>query len=80
MTPEVAYLVGVFFELNSGRGEGMSGPLALSWADIKAWSELTGERLRPWQVRQVRVLDVEYLNAFGKAQAAQAPANGHRGR
>jgi hypothetical protein len=49
-----------FWDLNSGRQSGM-GINPLSWSDIKAWEELTRNRLSPWQARVIRSMDRVYL-------------------
>lgn len=39
-------------------------PAAITFPDIRAWSELHHIDLAPWEVRTLRALDVAYLNAF----------------
>lgn len=46
-----------FHDLNSARGAGINGPLPISFTDILSWCLLTGERLRPWELRAIRALD-----------------------
>lgn len=46
-----------FLELHSAR----SGPI--SFTEIKAWSELTGSLIEPWEVRAIKEMDIEYLKS-----------------
>lgn len=39
----------------------MSGPLPISYTEIKAWSELTGAQPSPWEVMAVKRLDQIYI-------------------
>lgn len=64
--PEVAlgaeYLINIFFELSSGRGQTMSGPAALQYSELAAYANLTGEPLEPWEVKLIKVMDNAYLS------------------
>ncbi len=52
-----------FWELHQGRGAGMSGPLPLSWAEIKAWCDLRGLRLENYETDAIRSMDMAFLQA-----------------
>lgn len=55
--PEViSHVYEWFLELHSGR---QNGPIGFS--DIKAWSELTGRQITPFETRLIKNLDAEYL-------------------
>lgn len=43
---------------------GMGSPQALSFSDINAWCQLHGIRLAPWQVRALRLLDMNHLQSI----------------
>jgi hypothetical protein len=50
-----------FFDLNSTRGVGPSGPNPITYSEIKDYIELTGKALRPHEVEAVKRLDRIYL-------------------
>lgn len=50
-----------FFELNRARSGTGLGINPLSYAEISAWSELTGNRPAPFELRVIRALDEVYL-------------------
>lgn len=45
-----------FIELSNARGEG-----AISYSEIKAWVELTGNQLTPFELKLIKKLDVLLL-------------------
>jgi len=47
---EVAYLYGWAMELHAHRRFGMAGPEPVTYADVKAWAELTGRSPDPSDV------------------------------
>jgi len=49
--PDLIYLWNWFVELLGGSSGGGSGPAIIAWVDVKAWSEMTGEVVEPWEVR-----------------------------
>lgn len=53
-----------FWELNHSRPYGESGPLALSFADMKAWCDMFGLSLEEAQLacRYFRAIDREWLD------------------
>jgi hypothetical protein len=55
-----AYVWSWFWQLDCGRSAGFSAN-QIAWADIKAWSELTGIRLRRWELRALRAMDAVRL-------------------
>jgi len=50
-----------FIDLSSTRGQGFSGPLHITYNEIKAYMELTGTELRPWEVEVIKGLDRVYM-------------------
>ena len=46
-----------FWDLNRGRQAGMAGWLALSATEMRAWSEITGNVLRPEEWQVIRDMD-----------------------
>ena len=60
-----------FWELHAQRQGGVDGPCGLQWGEIYAWSQLTSEALRPWEVTAIMRMDKAFLeaNAEHKAKA-----------
>jgi len=58
---EVAYAT--FLELAAARSSNGWGPSAISYLDIKSWSDLYGVELSPWDIKAIRMLDQLYLSA-----------------
>ncbi len=62
--PETAYHLWEWFhELSAARHYDDGRPKAITFADIKAWSELTGEKPDPWEVATLRAMDDAYVGA-----------------
>ena len=59
--PQAAHLLGWFNEISAGRTSSGFGWNPLTWADLAAWSRLTGTALRPWEVRMLKRLDHLFL-------------------
>lgn len=55
---------GWFLDLHQTRGSNGFGPSPLAYRDIRDWSELTGQRLEPWEVRAIMGIDRAYLSAM----------------
>jgi hypothetical protein len=50
-----------FFDLNSTRSIGPSGPNSITYSVMKNYMELTGVSLKPHEIRAVKRLDQTYL-------------------
>lgn len=74
--PEVpwrgARIWGLFLRFHEGRGGGM-GPAPITYEAMEAFSAITGEPLRPWEIDIIRALDREWLKA---ANARAEPGHG----
>ena len=58
----VFYIWEWFQEVVDGRNyAGMGQPLPISWAEIKAWSELTGTEPTTWEIQALKMIDRVYL-------------------
>jgi hypothetical protein len=57
------YLISHFALINRARGSGFNGPLAISFTELKAFSELLDITLEPWEVRALLRLDAAYIEA-----------------
>lgn len=44
----------------------MSGPNPITYQEIKAWCELTGVVLSPWEVNAIKRLDAVYMKVVSK--------------
>ena len=65
--PEAAaYLYQWFWELSSGRPVSQAGFLAIPSSEILAWCQLSGIRLRSWELDALRQLDAAFLREMGK--------------
>jgi hypothetical protein len=49
----------------------MSGPGALSYAEIDAWARLTDTHIEPWEVEAIKAMDRAFLAAVAKMASKQ---------
>jgi hypothetical protein len=56
------YLIGLFARLSRTRAEGMSGGLPITYTEIKAYCDLTGEQLTLWELETIVAMDFALLN------------------
>jgi hypothetical protein len=63
-----------FLDLHQGRGSNGFGGSPLSWADIKAWRDLTGTLLRPGEIQAIMALDRAWLAIQAPPEKTPAPA------
>ena len=61
----VAHVWEWFIELGNARTRTESGPGPISFLEIKAWADLTGNVPTPEETRLIKRLDVAYLNSLG---------------
>ena len=60
--PELlAYVWSAFISLNSARTVGFNGPNPISYPDILAWKELTGNSISFWEIEAIKNLDAVYM-------------------
>lgn len=65
--PECAeYLLGWFWDISKGRGQGFSGQPPLSSQEIKAWAELSGIKLEPFEFAAIRDMDRAFIETVAK--------------
>ncbi|MGX5719928.1 phage tail assembly chaperone [Shinella zoogloeoides] len=64
-----------FWHLSGRRMQGMDGPLALTYPEIRSWSEMTGEVLLREEMAVLIGMDDAYLSALAKEREAQREAN-----
>lgn len=70
----MAQILGWFWELDASRTANFHGPNPLAWAEIAAWSRLTGATPQPWEIDILRALDRVRLGH--KAAPKQAEPTG----
>lgn len=59
----IAYLWNWFLDLNIARTAGME-PNPITYQDFSAWSDVTGIRLSPWEVRVLKRLDSAFMTSL----------------
>lgn len=69
--PACAHWFTWWYELAEGRQSGL-GTSPLAWADIAAWSTLTGRQLDPYDIEALRTIDRAYLDANKPPATTQA--------
>jgi hypothetical protein len=57
------YLVGYLLEAGPAMSGGM-GPVPLTASEIRAWSQITGRPLQPWEASWMLRLSREYVGQF----------------
>jgi hypothetical protein len=60
--PELDYLKRWLFELHGRSGASNAGLAPLSWTQLNAWIEATGNIVHPWEKRALMELDAVLLN------------------
>jgi len=60
------YVWSTFNEMSAGRTYGMNGPNPLSWEGIKAWSDLHGIPLSPWELETIKALDMMWVRSLNE--------------
>jgi hypothetical protein len=55
------YLLAYFSDIAMARGSNGFGPSYLTASEIWAWSQLSGQRLSPWEFRAIRLLDRAWM-------------------
>jgi len=62
-------------ELNVSRSNNGYGPNPLSFSEIKAFVELTGTLLLPYEIKGIRVIDTAFMKAYNDVSRATKAAN-----
>ena len=57
-----------FWQINSRRQSGMSGPAAISFSELKAWQELKRILIRPDEIEAITAMDSAHLEAIHEKQ------------
>lgn len=63
-----------FFELSDARGHNGYGWNALTNAEISAWANISGIKMRPWLVKCFRAMDREWMKAQAEEQKKKSKA------
>jgi len=51
-------------QMSGRRGNNGFGPNDISYSAIKAWQDVTGEKLEPWELNAILRLDDAFLHAY----------------
>lgn len=70
-----ARIWGLFLRLHEGRGGGGFGPSPISYEAMEAFSAITGEPLRAFEVEIIRALDREWLKLVTTKSEAGNPTS-----
>lgn len=46
----------------------------VTWQELQAWRESSGTHCDPWELEQVKMLSMVYLDQFNKAEKPDCPA------
>jgi len=68
---EESYLLQIWFDLGMV-GSGAMGPVQLSAQEIKAWCDLSGIDLEPWEYTCIRKMSSVYLGMLTKGEDPDA--------
>lgn len=66
---EIQYLWSLFLELSGTRSQGHSGPLPISYQEILAWRELTGNEISPWEIEVIKRIDKIYVKVVSNGRS-----------
>lgn len=66
----LAYLWNRFVEIMEGASGGGMGPATITWTDLAAWGDLTGEAQEPWECRLLMRLSVLRAEIASEGQHA----------
>jgi len=72
--PELSYLWGYFLELHNERGSNGMTPNPINSFAIKSWMDLTGIRLRGWEIRAIRKAETAYQEHVAEASKMKRPS------
>ena len=60
----LSHVWSAFIDLNNSRTMGFSGPNPITYSEIKAWKELTHTPLCPWEIKAIKLVDVQYVRVM----------------
>jgi hypothetical protein len=66
---EIEYLWAWYWEIAEGRPQNGNGLLPIPAMEIKAWADLAGVTLKPWEMRALRALDRLLIDTMSKKDA-----------
>jgi hypothetical protein len=50
------------------------GMQPVSWQELNSWNQACGHDCTPWELEQIRMLSMAYLDQFTKAEEPSCPA------
>jgi hypothetical protein len=69
----VAHIWAWFCEVSDGRPDGFSGPGALGYPDVMAWTVVCGVLPTPTEVRLILITDREWRGEYNRLQELKRP-------
>lgn len=69
----ISYLISHLYEVGPAM-QGAAGSIPVTFTEFRAWMDLTGVELRPWEVRILRRLSGAYLSELYEAEKPDRPA------
>lgn len=75
---EAEHVWGWFLELSATRSAGFAAVAPVTFLEIRAWAELTGERPTPAEVRLIRRLDDSFREAAGSGRKKEGADDARR--
>lgn len=57
----LSYVWRIFIELSNTRSQGMSGPSSITYEQMKAYMDITGNEIGPKEASVITKLDKEFL-------------------
>ncbi|MDD1627270.1 MAG: hypothetical protein LUQ26_07325 [Methylococcaceae bacterium] len=66
------YLWDFFLQLHCARGSNGFGPASINYHDILAWQTVTETQLKPFELRAILAMDIEYMKAISDQQKKKA--------
>jgi hypothetical protein len=75
---EALHLWLYFTELHNARASGGFGPSPITFESIRAWCDLTGIYLLPWEVKAVKEIDRVFLEITNARLSAAQPRHQQR--
>lgn len=68
-----AYLWQWWWRLHRRRPSGGMGIASITWSEIKAWSELTGTEVLPWEIEIIEAVEDEFMKSVNRRLKAETP-------
>jgi hypothetical protein len=74
MPEEYAFAWQAWSEINNARSNNGYGPNPISFSEIKAYVDLTGTPLLPYEIKGIRVVDTAFMKSYSEVSRATQAA------